>query len=40
MHEDPQLARKNLVLGLALFAVSLAIAAGTVLVALIYVAVD
>ena len=40
MHEDPQLARKNVIFGLALFGLFLALAAGTVLVALIYVAVD
>ena len=40
MHDDPQLARKNVIFGLALFGVSLLLAAGTVLVALIYVAVD
>jgi hypothetical protein len=44
MHEPPEpeaaLARKNLVLGLALFGVFLLLFAGTVVVALIYLAVD
>jgi hypothetical protein len=44
MHEPPHpeaaLARKNLVFGLALFGVFLLLFAGTVVVALIYLAVD
>jgi hypothetical protein len=40
MHVDPELARKNIRLGLALFAVFLLLFAGTILVALIYLAVD
>ena len=39
MHVDPELARKNLVLGWALFGVFLLILVGTVLVALLYLAV-
>ena len=37
---DPELARKNVRLGLALFGVFVLIFAGTVAVALIYLAVD
>jgi hypothetical protein len=37
---DPEVERKNVILGWALFAVFLALFAGTVLVALIYLAVD
>jgi hypothetical protein len=37
---DPEVERKNMVLGWALFAVFLLLFAGTVLVALIYLAVD
>jgi hypothetical protein len=37
---DPQLARKNTIWGWALFGVMVALAAGTVVVALIYLAVD
>jgi hypothetical protein len=44
MHEPPDpeaaLARKNIVFGLALFGVFLLLFAGTVVVALIYLAVD
>jgi hypothetical protein len=44
MHEPPEpeaaLARKNLVFGLALFGVFLLLFAGTVVVALIYLALD
>ena len=39
MHVDRELARKNLVLGWALFGVFLLILVGTVLVALLYLAV-
>lgn len=37
---DPELARKNMVLGLALFGVFVLLFAGTVVVALIYLAVS
>jgi hypothetical protein len=37
---DPQLERKNMLFGWALFALMLALAVGTVLVALIYLALD
>jgi len=37
---DRELARKNLVFGLALFGLFLALFAGTIVVALIYLAVD
>jgi hypothetical protein len=37
---DSQLARKNTIWGLALFGLMLALAVGTVLVALIYLALD
>ena len=37
---DPEVERKNVVLGWALFAVFLVLFAGTALVALIYLAVD
>jgi hypothetical protein len=44
MHEPPEpeaaLARKNLVFGVALFGVFLVLFAGTVVVALIYLALD
>ncbi len=40
MHVDPELARKNVRFGLALLALFLVLFAGTVLVALIYLAVD
>jgi hypothetical protein len=44
MHEPPEpeaaLARKNLVFGLALFGVFMLLFAGTVIVALIYLALD
>ena len=39
MEVDRELARKNLILGWALFALFLVLAAGTVVVALIYLAV-
>ncbi len=37
---DPEIEHKNLVLGLSLFALALALLGGTVIVALIYLAVD
>jgi hypothetical protein len=36
----PELARKNVILGLALFGIALLVAAGTVVVALIYLQYD
>jgi hypothetical protein len=36
----PEIARKNIVLGLALFGIALLVAAGTVVVALIYLQYD
>ena len=40
IEHTPELARKNLVLGLALFAIFLLIFGGTIAVAFIYLAVD